>query len=865
MSLSMYSVPQNKFLKLFFQFCLGYALLLSNESVLGQEYPEYDELIVELYAARIGTIEIPIAIKGEQAYISFKDLFDHFKLKNEIKTETGTISGYILNSNSAYKIDLKNSVLRYKDESFGLTEQDYIKTPTTFYLRSELFGEIFGLNTNFNFRELAVKFDTEIDLPIFKELRREKARSNLYKIKGIIEPDTLIERKYPFFKGGILDWGVTTTQQTNGPEDNRFNLGLGTMIAGGETNILLNYSNRVPFTSRNQFYQWKYVNNKSTLFKQVTAGKIFTGATSSLFAPVVGVQLTNSPLANRRSYGTYVLNDYTEPRWTVELYVNNVLVDFVQADASGFYSFDVPLMYGNTNVDLRFYGPYGEELSENRIINIPYNFVPEKELEYTLSAGVVEDEENKKFSRFNLNYGLSNSITIGGGVEYLSDITSGEVMPFLNTSIRLASNFLFAGEYTYGVKGEGLLSYRTPSSMQFDLNYTRYHDDQTAINYNYLEEREFRFSAPIRTKAFTAFTRFSLNQIILPNIEFTTSQFLLSGTLFGINTNLTTYAIFNDRLANPTIYSALSQTYRLPYQFLFSPQIQYDISEGALRNLNLELERVIFDRGFLNFSYENNFLRNAHTFEVGLRYNFNFAMASTTSRIGNRNSSHIQSARGSLRWDDNTGNLNISNRPGVARGGISLIPFLDFNENGKMDPMEKGVPGLKLRSNPGITTYSPDKKIIRLHDLQPYVNMLIELDKNSLDNIAWKIENPNILVETVPNQFKAIYIPVKIIGEVSGFVNFKNGNIIKGQGRILVNIFDENSEKIASVLTEGDGYFAYLGLASGKYTAEVDNQQLKDLNFKSSGSQSFEIEMTEFGDIVDDLEITLEEKDGDNN
>ena len=859
----MNSVLQNKFFHSILKILFASGLLMVSKSVSAQEITEYDELVVELTAPRIGVLEVPVAIKNEQAFLAFSELFNYFKLKNDIDPATGAISGYILNPDSSYKLDLQNSVLTFKGESYPLKQSDYIKTATTLYLRSELFGEIFGLNTNFSFRALAVQFDTEIDLPIYKEMRRERARSNLNKVQGIVEADTFIERKYPFFKGGIVDWGITTTQQTNGAEDNRFNLGLGAMIAGGETNILLNYSNRVPFTSKNQFYQWKYVNNESNLFKQVTAGKIFTGATSSLFAPVVGIQLTNSPFINRRSYGTYILNDYTQPRWTVELYVNNVLVNFVQADASGFYSFDVPLMYGNTNVDLRFYGPYGEELSETRMINIPYNFVPKNELEYMLSAGMVEDEDNRRFSRFNLNYGISNSITIGGGVEYLSQVESGEVMPFLNTSVRLASNLLFSGEYMYGVKGEGLLSYRTPSSMQFDFNYTRYHEDQTAINYNYIEEREFRFSAPIRTKYFSAYTRFSLNQILLPTTEFTTAQLLVSGSLFGISTNLTTYAIYNERLADPTIYSTLSQTYRLPYQFLFSPQVQYDLSEQSIRNLNLELERVIFKRGFLNLSYENNFLRNAHTFEIGLRYAFNFAQASTTSRVGNKNSSHIQSARGSLRWDDNTGYLGLSNRPGVARGGITLIPFLDLNANGKMDPTERGVAGLKLKSNPGITSYNTDKTVIRLNDLQPYVNLLLQIDLNSLDNIAWTIENPNIGVETVPNQFKAIYVPIKVIGEISGFVYLKNEENSKGQGRITVNILNARSEKVASVLTEGDGYFSYLGLTAGSYTIQVDERQLNDIDLKASQQPiTFEIETTEYGDVVDTVELYLESTQG---
>ncbi|GGG42100.1 hypothetical protein GCM10011532_27390 [Christiangramia forsetii] len=824
-----------------------------------QDYPGYDELIVELSIPKIGKIEVPIAIKDQEAYISFTDLFDHFKIKNEYDPSSGIINGFIITPEEAFLIDPSENKIKFKDKSFVLTEDDFIKTPTTFYLRSDLFGKVFDLNTDFNFRQLAINFNTSLDLPVLKEIRLKQVRSNLNKVKGIVEPDTVIDRKYPFFKGGNLDWGITTTQQTNGPDDNRLNLGVGTMLAGGETNILLNYSDRIPFTSRNQFYQWRYVNNENKLFKQVTAGKIFTGATSSLFAPVVGVQLSNSPLQNRRSYGSYILNDYTEPRWTVELYVNNILIDYTKADASGFYSFEVPLMYGSTNVNLRFYGPYGEELSEERLINIPFTFVPKNELEYTLSAGVVEDEDNRRFSRFNLNYGISNSITIGGGAEYLSDVTSGEIMPFINTSVRLTPNLIFSGEYNYGVKGEGLLSYRTTSNMQFDLNYTKYHEDQTAINYNYLEEREFSFSAPIRTKAFSAYTRFTLNQIILPTTEFTTAQLLLSGTLFGISSNLTTYAIYNDRIKEPTIYSSISQTYRLPKQVLFSPQIQFDISDQSLRNINLELERVIFERGFLNLSYENNFLRNAYSFEIGLRYAFNFAQTSATSRIGNRNSSFIQSARGSLRYDDNTGHIGISNRPGVTRGGLTIIPFLDYNENGKKDKMEPGVSGLELKSKPGVLSYNEDKTILRLNDLQPYIKLLLEVEPNSLDNIAWKVDNPKILVETVPNQFKPVYIPVSVIGEVSGFVFLKSEDRRKGQGRIIINILNENQEIVESVLSEGDGYFTYLGLSPGNYTAEIDKQQLENLKFISSEAQSFEIEMNEYGDIIDDLEFIIEE------
>ncbi|WP_156798623.1 hypothetical protein [Gillisia limnaea] len=811
---------------------------------------------VEMNVPDLGTIEIPIAIKGQDAYIPVKELFDYLKIKNE-KTTNG-VEGFIINPDSTYRITPSDNRILYKNEEYTLTNEDYIQTPLNLYLKSNLFGEIFGLNTNFSFRSLSVTMKTEKDLPVIKEMRLRKVRENLNRVRGIVEPDTSINRRYPLFNGGALDWGVVTTQQSDFENDNRLSLGLGTMFLGGETNLMLNYSTRVPFDSRNQFYQWRYVNNESKLFKQVTAGRIFTRATSSLFAPVSGVQISNSPFQNRRSFGSYTLNDFTEPRWTVELYVNNILVDFVQADASGFYTFDVPLMYGNTAVSLRFYGPYGEERIEERNINIPYNFVPKNELEYTLSAGIVENDEMNRFSRLNFNYGLSNSISIGGGAEYLTDVSSGEVMPFVNTSVRFASNFLFSGEYTYGVKGEGILSYRTPRNFQVDLNYIKYDENQTAINFNYLEERKISVSTPIRGKDFSMFSRFSINQIIMPNTEFTTAQLLLSGAIMGISTNFTTYGIYNDRVKKPTIYSSLSQTYRLPNKFLFSPQVQYDFSRNQFNNLIFELERPVFERGFLNIAYENNILRNAHIFEVGLRYMFNFAQTSVTSRIGNRNTSFVQSARGSLMLDSNTGYVMTNNRTAMSRAALTIIPFLDYNNNGVKDPMEPSVPGMKLKNTFGKLTYNEDKTILRITELQPYVDMLLEIDPVSLDNIAWRISNPKIKIHTIPNQFQEIHVPVEVLGEVAGMVYLEDSSGIRGQGRIIVNILDTNGNIAARILSEGDGYFTYLGLKPGTYTAEIDQEQLSNLGYSvTSKNTSFEILVDQYGDIVDNLEFNL--------
>ena len=124
-------------------------------------------------------------------------------------------------------------------------------------------------------------------------------------------------------------------------------------------------------------------------------------------------------------------------------------------------------------------------------------------------------------------------------------------------------------------------------------------------------------------------------------------------------------------------------------------------------------------------AYENNLLRNAHIFEVGLRYAFNFAQTSVTSRLSNRNNSFVQSAWGSLMLDDNTGIVMSKNRTAMSRAALSIIPFLDYNSNGKRDPMEPAVRGMEIKNTSGRLSYNEDETVLRITELQPYIDILL--------------------------------------------------------------------------------------------------------------------------------------------
>ncbi len=391
-----------------------FVLLISFLSVIrsyAQEEPEYYEIAVFLDVPLVGGGEIDAVIKGEDVYLPVTDLFNFLKIKNVPSPDLETITGFFINPEGTYRIDRSKNIIEYGGELFRLNPGDLVRTETNLYLKAYYFGHVFGLECIFDFRNLAVTVNAQLELPLIREMRLEEMRRNLTLLKGEEKADTTIGRTYPMFHFGMADWSAIATEQINGPAEARLNLTLGSILFGGETTISLNYNSREPFTEKQQYYLWRYVNNDNKALRQVMAGKIATRATSTIYDPVVGVQVTNAPTTFRRSFGSYTLSDKTEPGWIVELYVNNVLVDYVVADPAGFYSFEVPLVYGSSRVRLKFYGPWGEERTSERNISIPFNFIPKNTLEYNVSAGMVEDTLHSRFSRASVNYGLSKNVT----------------------------------------------------------------------------------------------------------------------------------------------------------------------------------------------------------------------------------------------------------------------------------------------------------------------------------------------------------------------------------------------------------------------------------------------------------------------
>ena len=818
----------------------------------------YDQIPVEVIVAGFDnfTVDAIYYTKGRMLCVNIEDLFRTLKIPYHIANEGNSITGFIGNESHTYSIDLATQQIK-TGTTLIPAKNRLVKEMGSLYLESSLFPKAFGITLTFNYRTLSMILKSNFELPVMKIQRNEKMRKNISKMKGEILADTTIRRSYHLLKIGTLDWSASSTQSWNFQTYNQLGIGIGTELLFGEADLSINLYDRQKFNINQLNYLWRWVDNDKRFIKQAQAGKLSTSAISFISAPVVGATVRNSPTTVRKATGYYNINDRTEPNWTVELYINNVLVDYTTSDATGLYVFKVPIVYGYTTLKLKFYGPLGEERMEERTMNVPYTVMPVHGFEYGVTGGMVQDSLLSRYGKADFNYGVSRFLTIGGGVEYLSSIPNAHYIPFVSLTLQPFSKMTLHAEYDHGVKMRGLLNYYITKDALLEVDYSRYVEGQLATSFNALEERKVKFSFPIKLKKLNGYAKLDYSQMVYKTLNYNMADMVFSAYYNQLNANISTQMTWT----NPTsayISTDLSISCRLKKGFTLRPSAEYILSEKQLMSYGMVIEKYI-PKGNFSLSYKRTVLSNDHTLTLSLKYDLRFAKTNLASTYSGGQVYTSESAQGSLAFGSGRGRIHTSNNSSMGKGGISFYPFLDLNQNGIFDKGEPMVKLNSLRIAGASPEFSKKDSIVRVSDLNAFTSYMVEFNSNELNNIAWRFKQNTYKILIDPNQYKRVDIPILSVGEISGMVYLNKNNASKGIGRILVKVYKKGSPLAAAeVLTESDGYIYFLGLEPGEYIARIDSEQLKVLNMVSLPTQlPVTIKRSVSGDIVDGITFTM--------
>lgn len=822
----------------------------------------FDEIPVELFIKGYGKIEVYVLITdSNKLYIDIADLFNKLGVSCVRRANEDYFTGFIENESRPYVIDFQERKISVGKTSI-YSPNGLFKETDIIYVESNLLNEAFGLNMIFNYRSLSIVMDANFELPMVKKARLEKIRQNVSMLQSQNEviSDTVVGRNYHLINGLAVDWAVYTNQITEQKSLNNYALGLGTELLYGEAKVGFNYYDQTKFDRRQLYYNWRWVDNDSKYIKQAQVGKVPTQSISFLGAPLVGASFTNSPNTVRKAKGTYIIRDYTEPNWTVELYLNDVLVNYTSSDASGLYVFEVPIIYGYTTLKLKFYGLLGEERVEERTMNTPYTFMPVNVMEYNVSAGVLEDETGSQFGRGEFNYGVTKSLTVGGGVEYLSKLGDQPAIPFANVAFQPFTKMVLTMKYAHDVSYSGLLNYYFGRNTFLEVDYTNYFEGQKATLNITNEELKVQLTLPFTRANVSGSTQFNFIKYSYDAFNFNQFNAVFSGRYKNYSSNITLSSNWITE-RDPFISSTVVFSHRMRNGLSVRPSFQYNITDSNIIRYCAGIEKRLAKMNF-SASYERNVQYATNNLLFNFKYDLPYARTNISAGYSNKVLNFSESVQGSLAFGGDNGYVNKGNNSALGKGGVLLYPFLDTNGNGKRDEGEKMILITNVRVSGGKAIIDDTDFIVRISDLNAFVNYNIEFSDAILENISWRFKHHSYQILVDPNQYKKVEVPIVVMGEVNGMVYLNAEEKFKGLGRITVQIFNDQGKKVVETLSESDGYFSYLGLKPGKFIVKVDDKQLGKLDYKSSPQlHQVQIVVSEYGTVVEGLDFQITSKD----
>ena len=818
-----------------------------------------DEVPLTFKAEKVGTFTLNVFISNDEVFIPVSELFKIVKVNVNLVKSNSFASGFFITEDNNYFIDASSLKAELKGIETQIGKQDFIINETDMYMKSVLFRKIFDIDMQVDLKKMVVYMNSRKTLPITIDEERQSLRGLKTLKESEIAPDVFIPRKRRLFSWGFLDWQVLYSRKEPESTDYyNYNATLGSELLGGDLNMNLTGGTDKAFDGNNSFIRWRYVTEENW-FRQGIAGDI--QAVSGLFSNIQGVQLTNAPPVTRRIQGGYKIFDQIYPNWDVELYVNNEMIAYTRANESGYFEFNVPLLYGSNFITLKYYGPSGEIQTSDRVIQVPYTFLPKGDFEYYITAGRQKYDINNLLSEASFNWGITDFMTAGAGNTYIDNSEIPRFYPNVNLSLKVLSGLILIGQYFNDLKGRATLNLLLPSQASLELNYIKYSENSYFNQGQVKDEKNLALFVPFSLGGAAANFRLNANEISRSSNKYLyiyPGLFLSYGRVQASVQINSIYESADDKYTNQSFSSSYLLSYRFFSDLLIRNQTDVDHKNNQVMRSGFYVDKGVFNSGWISIYISKDFVQDNFSGGINFRFYFPFTTMSTNYRSDKSGWEIQQSFYGSVGFDDYKYKFITDNRFLSNRSGFTFVPFLDRNNNGKIDKYDKCLyTSLDVNMETGRAIRYDDGKNVWYTDLDPYSYYRLKINPFTFDNPLYRPKYKTYEVYTDPGRFKPIPIPIYITGMVQGFVVFKDEVQRKGVPVLNVILEDEKGAKIIKQ-TFSDGEFIYDDVPPGKYKIYLDSNEMKKRGYESS-EEFLEVEIKSLpdGDIIDNIELKI--------
>lgn len=858
-------------------------LALAQPARAQQDDSQASEVYLSFQYRGVVSVYVTTYYKEGQFYLPVSELFNILQINHNIDQTNLSVSGNYLGE-IEYLLDFKNQVVRAGDTKILLQAEDFMIREIDYFVKPYILEELLGLTFTTDFNNLILDLETEDKMPVYAQYEREQERKKINPDQPLYDRSYYplqYDRNYSAFDGTFIDYNFSGIYSGNS-QLFTFSNAIGAEFLAGDVqgNLFGAFSGeQSSFTTSG--LRWRYVQRDNNFFSSVIAGQ--TNSEGIASRSITGFKISNKPVEPRLLFDRYAIYGEIPPQSEVELYLNNRLVDYTEADQSGNYRFVVPLTYGSTNYSVRIFTPSGQQIERSSRIQIPFDYLPAGQVDYSLSGGrlsnpILGSTERGYLGEASVSMGITKWLSAQASTEYLTDYHTS--MPSFTGTLnaRLFSNYLVSAN----VNSENF--YRLTSRVVYGSGASW----NLSYDYNPGNSRLYNMGGSDHQARLNLFTPFQIGQLPL-NIRWATT-YQQSGTArllryrTDLNTrlgrlnlrlgyqdqqagNLSFITTSASRLTNSYTYSL--GNYRdipsLLRGMFIRGQISYLPGLEEFEEVEFQISRNLLETGRVQLSFGQNFLGDFSSMSLNFTLDFNKVRSNTTTRSTGSEFSVTQSFRGSLGYDPYGDQLLLNNRQQVGQSGVAVRLFVDNNNDGTYQDSTDDVitdPAIRLNRAGGRT--SVKNGINYITQLLPYYRYDIQINKGALSNPLLVPEVENFSIITDPNQYKIVEIPFYQSGVISGIVEQKRESNREGLSGIRVYLesdYDENSNREPhreEIRTFSDGSFYTYEVPPGKYNLFIDPNQLEFLEAVSQ-PDTMQIEVQSFaqGDFIEGLNFTV--------
>ncbi len=750
--------------------------------------------------------------------------------------------------------------------ALALTPADRVTKPDDQYLSTRVLSQLLDVTFAVNWAELAVTLLDADSLPIGRRVTRERAHALFRGSEGAGAPDLALGVARTRWDGVVLDYSILAPSQDLFGTG-AYSAGLGLNLMGGSLEGRL-ASSGPPRDGAVRFdASWAGVWRKSRYVTQLRLGDgLSTGPRPR---SVRGFSVSNAPFLRSSMFGDIGFQGALGPGWEIEAYRGGRLIALDSADAMGRFSMDLPVEYGENAMDFVAYGPFGEIRRFNQNYRVSTEVIPDRRLEYGLAVGGCRTTECQANANLDLRYGLTPRWTVRGGVDqFWRDSLPGLFHPYVGVGGTLGNAWGVELEAVAKAVVRGALRYEPSQDLRLS---TEYHDFAVNTPMPLLTPagRRTQWTTEALARPFSnrddVYLEAGLDRITADNGGTMSGRLGLS--LYASRFRLAP-AVRHVRYADPT-GRATSQsfvslnTFSLPFPELgpllgkISTRTNWEVDDGG---------RVALAGGYLSRELGPHLSVEAGaTWARGLGTMLTMFVstqlptvrATTSLSAPSRGDAMVsQFVQGSVLYDPARRQVSFASGPSLERAGISGRVFLDGNGDGRWQPGEQPVPGARVRAG-FVTTLSDSSGRYRIWDLPAFEPVLVAVDTATLASPLWMPAYGSMSVETGPNRFRSVDIPIVPGGVIEGRVvrQTLDSTVAIPGARLLLR--RHGSSQTARLVTFSDGGFYLLGVKPGEYELSVEPSVLSRLGL-SAWPIAFTVPSDPDGATVDGLELRLE-------